>query len=139
MAAPLRPGCAAGWCRRVTEVPLATVEVYDATVFSASRTAFLGAWIGSPGHIGRALVRDGGPAGWGVTGPCRKGRKIGPLVADDRATAEVVLSALTFLALTAMQSRWRKTWGSPRCSRLRACIEADLAVAVGAGIRRHCL
>jgi hypothetical protein len=94
MAAPLRPGCAAGWCRRVTEVPLATVEVYDATVFSASRTAFLGAWIGSPGHIGRALVRDGGPAGWGVTGPCRKGRKIGPLVADDRATAEVVLSAL---------------------------------------------
>ena len=26
--------------------------------------------------------------------PCRKGRKIGPLVADDRAAAEVVLSAL---------------------------------------------
>ena len=26
--------------------------------------------------------------------PCRKGRKIGPLAADDRATAEVVLSAL---------------------------------------------
>jgi hypothetical protein len=32
--------------------------------------------------------------GWGVIRPCRKGRKIGPLVADDRATAEVVLSAL---------------------------------------------
>ena len=26
--------------------------------------------------------------------PCRSGRKIGPLVADDRATAEIVLSGL---------------------------------------------
>src|SRR5205807_9791276 len=72
----------------------ATVEAYDATVFPAPRTAFLRAWIGSPGHVGCALVRDGGLAGWGVIRPCRKGRKIGPLVADDRATAEVVLSAL---------------------------------------------
>jgi GNAT superfamily N-acetyltransferase len=78
----------------LTEVPLATVGAYDATVFPAPRTAFLRAWIGSPGHVGRALVRDGGLAGWGVIRPCRKGRKIGPLVADDRATAEVVLSAL---------------------------------------------
>src|SRR6266568_1160231 len=71
----------------LSEVPLATVEAYDATVFPAPRTAFLRAWIGSPGHVGRALVRDGGLAGWGVIRPCRKGRKIGPLVADDRATA----------------------------------------------------
>jgi hypothetical protein len=78
----------------LTEVPLAAVEAYDATVFPAPRTAFLRAWIGSPGHIGRALVRDGRLAGWGVIRPCRKGRKIGPLVADDRATAELVLSAL---------------------------------------------
>jgi hypothetical protein len=78
----------------LTEVPLATVEAYDATVFPAPRTAFLRAWIGSPGHVGCALVRNGGLAGWGVIRPCRKGRKIGPLVADDRATAEVVLSAL---------------------------------------------
>jgi hypothetical protein len=67
----------------LTEIPLATVEAYDATVFPAPRAAFL-----------RALVRDGRLAGWGVIRPCRKGRKIGPLVADDRATAEVVLSAL---------------------------------------------
>src|SRR6202048_2050147 len=78
----------------LTEVPLATVEAYDATVFPAPRTAFLRASSGSPGHVGRALVRDGGLAGWGVIRPCRKGCKIGPLVADDRATAEVVLSAL---------------------------------------------
>jgi hypothetical protein len=78
----------------LTEVPLAAVEAYDATVFPAPRTAFLRSWINSPGHIGRALVRDGKLAGWGVVRPCRKGRKIGPLVADDRACAEVVLSAL---------------------------------------------
>jgi GNAT superfamily N-acetyltransferase len=78
----------------LTEVPLVSVEAYDATVFPAPRSAFLRAWIGSPGHLGRALVRNGRLAGWGVIRPCRKGRKIGPLVADDRATAEVVLSAL---------------------------------------------
>ena len=78
----------------LSEVPFATVEAYDATVFPASRTAFLRAWIGAPGHVGRALVRDGRLAGWGVIRPCRKGRKIGPLVADDRAAAEAVLSAL---------------------------------------------
>lgn len=76
------------------EIPLADVEAYDATVFPAQRPAFLRAWIGAPGHVGRAVVRDGRLAGWGVIRPCLKGRKIGPLVADDRATAEVVLSAL---------------------------------------------
>ena len=39
-------------------------------------------------------MRDGRLAGWGVIRPCRTGRKIGPLVADDRAAAEIVLSAL---------------------------------------------
>jgi GNAT superfamily N-acetyltransferase len=78
----------------LTAVPLATVEAYDSTVFPAPRSAFLRAWIGSPGHFGRALVRDGRLAAWGVIRPCRKGRKIGPLVADDRAAAEAVLSAL---------------------------------------------
>jgi hypothetical protein len=78
----------------LTEVPLRAVEAYDATVFPAPRSSFLRAWIGSPGHVGRAIVRDGGLTGWGVIRPCRKGHKIGPLVADDRATAELILSAL---------------------------------------------
>jgi hypothetical protein len=78
----------------LTEIPVAAVEACDATVFPAPRTAFLRAWINAPGHSGRALVRDGRLAGWGVIRPCRKGHKIGPLVADDRATAELVLSAL---------------------------------------------
>jgi hypothetical protein len=39
-------------------------------------------------------MRNGELVGWGVVRPCRTGYKIGPLVADDRAAAEAVLSAL---------------------------------------------
>jgi GNAT superfamily N-acetyltransferase len=78
----------------LSDVPLRAVEASDASVFPASRTAFWRAWIEAPGHIGRALVRDGALVAWGVIRPCRTGRKIGPLVADDRAAAEAVLSGL---------------------------------------------
>lgn len=78
----------------LSDVPFAAVEADDATVFPAPRSAFLRAWIGSPGHVGCALLRDGRLSGWGVIRPCRTGFKIGPLVADDRAGAEAVLSAL---------------------------------------------
>jgi GNAT superfamily N-acetyltransferase len=76
----------------LTDVPLAMVEADD--VFPSPRTAFLRAWITARGHIGRALVRDGKLAAWGVIRPCRRGHKIGPLIADDRAAAEAVLAAL---------------------------------------------
>ena len=78
----------------LAEVPFALVEADDATVFPASRPAFLRAWIAAPGHRGRALIRDGRLAAWGVIRPCRQGFKIGPLVADDRASAEIVFDAL---------------------------------------------
>jgi hypothetical protein len=67
---------------------------HDATVFPALRSAFLRAWINTSGHLGRALLRDGRLAAWGVIRPCRNGTKIGPLVADDRAAAERVVQAL---------------------------------------------
>jgi GNAT superfamily N-acetyltransferase len=75
-------------------VPFAAIEADDATVFPAARPAFLRAWISTPGHIGRALVSDGRLRAWGVIRPCRKGFKIAPLVADDRACAEHIVSAL---------------------------------------------
>jgi Acetyltransferase (GNAT) domain len=56
--------------------------------------AFLHAWIHTPGHVGRALLRDGRLAAWGVIRPCRTGYKIGPLFADDRAGAEAVFTCL---------------------------------------------
>jgi GNAT superfamily N-acetyltransferase len=78
----------------LAQIPFAAVEADDATVFPAPRAAFLRAWIDAPGHVGRALMRDGRLAAWGVIRPCRTGCKIGPLVADDRAAAETVLAAL---------------------------------------------
>ena len=78
----------------LADVPFADVEADDATVFPARRAAFLHAWIEAPGHVGRALIRDGRLSAWGVIRPCRCGHKIGPLVADDRAGAEAVLAAL---------------------------------------------
>ena len=75
-------------------IPFALVEADDATVFPAPRSAFLRAWIKTSGHVGRAMLRDGKLAAWGVIRPCRTGRKIGPLVADDRAAAEAVVQAL---------------------------------------------
>src|SRR5260221_14610375 len=63
----------------LTEVPLATVEAYDATVFPAPRTAFLCAWIGSPRAVGRGALRRGGVARRGGGRSRREGPKIAPL------------------------------------------------------------
>ncbi len=75
-------------------IPFALVEADDATVFPAPRSTFLRAWINTSGHVGRALLRDGKLAAWGVIRPCRTGCKIGPLVADDCAAAEAIVQAL---------------------------------------------
>lgn len=75
-------------------IPFADIEADDATVFPAPRAAFLRAWINTPGHVGRALLRDGKLAAWGVIRPCRTGHKIGPLIADDRTAAEAIVQAL---------------------------------------------
>jgi hypothetical protein len=78
----------------LSDAPFAAVAADDATVFPAPRSAFLRTWIGSPGHIGCAVMREGRLSSWGVIRPCRVGFKVGPLVADDRAGAAAVLSAL---------------------------------------------
>src|SRR5207253_1849442 len=78
----------------LSAVPFAAIEADDARVFPAARSAFLRAWTSAPGHIGRALFNNGRLCGWGVIRPCRKGFKIGPLVADDRPRAEEIVAAL---------------------------------------------
>jgi GNAT superfamily N-acetyltransferase len=82
----------------LAQIPFATLAADDATVFPAPRASFLRAWIDASGHIGRALLRDGALAAWGVIRPCRSGHKIGPLIADDRAAAEAVFAALVAAA-----------------------------------------
>jgi hypothetical protein len=91
VAAPPRPPAEVV---ALDKIPFAIVEADDATVFPAARSAFLRAWINASGHMGRALLRDGKLAAWGVIRPCRTGHKIGPLIADDRAAADAVVQAL---------------------------------------------
>lgn len=84
----------AGQTVDLASLPFAAVEASDAAVFPAPRTAFLKAWLGAPGHVGKALLRDGALAGWGVVRPARLGWKIGPLVAQDEAGADSLFRAL---------------------------------------------
>jgi hypothetical protein len=78
----------------LSDIPFDMIVADDARVFPARRPAFWKAWLGAPGHRGCALIRDGSLVAWGVIRPCRKGRKIGPLIAGDREAAEVVFAAL---------------------------------------------
>lgn len=76
------------------DVPFDVLATDEARHFPADRAVFLRAWIDAPGHVGRALLRDGTLAAWGVIRPCRNGRRIGPLYAVDRPAAESIFSAL---------------------------------------------
>ena len=78
----------------LSEVPFDTIVADDARVFPAERPAFWKAWLSAPAHVGRAVLRDGKLAAWGVIRPCRTGRKIGPLLADDGESAESVFASL---------------------------------------------
>ncbi|MFO0991792.1 MAG: GNAT family N-acetyltransferase [Hyphomicrobiales bacterium] len=79
----------------LADVSLGMIAADDATVFPAGREKFLKLWTTAPGHVGKAVVRDGKLLGWGVIRPCRKGFKIGPLIADDGRTAATLFGALT--------------------------------------------
>ncbi|WP_029353315.1 GNAT family N-acetyltransferase [Bosea sp. 117] len=92
------PSGGLGSCAPLADVSFAAVAASDALVFPADRPAFLHAWISAPGHVGRALMREGRLAGWGVIRPARHGFKIGPLVAEDEAAAEEVFGALAATA-----------------------------------------
>jgi len=78
----------------LASIPFKKIAQDDAGVFPADRQPFLRAWLNAPSHFGRALIRDGRLAAWGVIRPCRNGCKIGPLVADGRASADEVFAAL---------------------------------------------
>ncbi|WP_371347531.1 GNAT family N-acetyltransferase [Ancylobacter sp. IITR112] len=78
----------------LAQVPFEAVAASDALVFPAPRAGFLKAWTTAPAHAGRAVLRDGRLAGWGVVRPARAGWKIGPLVAEDAEVAETLFRAL---------------------------------------------
>jgi GNAT superfamily N-acetyltransferase len=78
----------------VRDVPFDDVLAYDASIFPAERAPFLRAWLSMNGANAVAAVDAGRVRGYGVTRACREGFKVGPLFADDRATAEALFSGL---------------------------------------------
>jgi len=92
------PETASGEIADATGLPFDTVAAYDAPFFAGPRTAFLAHWLAAPGHVVKALLRDGRIAGYGVVRPCREGSKIGPLFADDAAAADDLFRALAAAA-----------------------------------------
>ena len=77
------------------EIPLELLAADDSRVFPADRPQFIASWATASGHIGRAIMRNGRFMGWGVIRPCRKGHKIGPLIADNAESATTGFRALT--------------------------------------------
>lgn len=68
---------------------------YDSLCFPAGREMFLRRWLRAPGHVARVAVADGRVAGYGVIRRAPSFAKIGPLFADDAATADTLVGALT--------------------------------------------
>lgn len=91
-------GGAAGAAVDLRAVPFDEVAADDGRVFPAARPGFLKAFLDTPGHVGRAVLREGRLAGWGVIRPARAGFRIGPLNAGDPEAAEAVLAALMAVA-----------------------------------------
>lgn len=67
---------------------------YDARHFPTRRERFLDAWLDPTLRTCLAYVDDGRVRGYGVIRPCRDGRKVGPLFADDAMVAEALFQAL---------------------------------------------
>ena len=70
------------------------IHAFDTRVFGRPRIRFLDRWLAAPGHRARVAERDGMLVGYGAARPCRRGTKVGPLFANDRAVADGLLRAL---------------------------------------------
>jgi GNAT superfamily N-acetyltransferase len=89
------PGAVAAQVVALRDVPFADVLAYDQALFPASRAEFLALWLAQPRGHAVGVLKDGRLAGYGVSRPCRKGSKIGPLFADDPRTADTIFQALS--------------------------------------------
>ena len=78
----------------VTADMLPALVAFDRRFFPAPRDAFLDAWLSSH-RIARVLMQDGVVSGYGVARQCHDGFKIGPLFAEDAASARRLLAALS--------------------------------------------
>lgn len=76
------------------QLPFDRLAAYDRHFFRNAREAFLSLWIGLPGHVALAALRDGALEGFGVLRPCRDGFRIGPLYAASPEIAAALASGL---------------------------------------------
>jgi hypothetical protein len=78
----------------LSAVPFDQIVAYDRTCFPAARPEFLRRWIALPDAAAFAVVSARALRGYGVIRRSVDGHKVGPLFADDPATAERLLRAL---------------------------------------------
>ena len=82
----------------LSDVPFEQVLEYDRSCFPAARPDFLKGWTAQADALALACQRDGKLLGFGVVRRCREGCKIGPLFADDSATANSLYGHLAAFA-----------------------------------------
>jgi hypothetical protein len=87
-------GTAPGGLVPLRELPFEVVAAFDARCFPAPREAFLRAWLALPDSVGLAAVDGSRLTGYGVLRKSVNGHKVGPLFANDAATAARVLAGL---------------------------------------------
>lgn len=83
--------------RPVNAADLTDLIAYDAPFFAAPRGAFIENWVAAENDTTRKsmlAIADGEIAGYGVIRTCRDGYKIGPLFADNTASAHRLFTAL---------------------------------------------
>jgi GNAT superfamily N-acetyltransferase len=80
--------------RAAADLPFNAVAAFDRRFFPGPRDAFLRAWLSAPGHVARVATGPAGLRGLAVLRPCREGSKIGPLFAEDGATARALFADL---------------------------------------------
>lgn len=78
----------------IHEVPFQQVLEYDRRCFPVAREKFLRAWLAIPESLALGALRNGRLCGYGVIRHCRTGCRVGPLFADDLATAQALLNEL---------------------------------------------
>jgi ribosomal protein S18 acetylase RimI-like enzyme len=78
----------------LAEVAFADLVAYDGGFFPSPRPHFLKCWINQPEGAALGVVREGRLRGYGVLRACRRGFKIGPLLADSPALAGDLLAGL---------------------------------------------
>lgn len=67
---------------------------YDRLCFPSERRAYIEPWVRQPGTVALALMEGGEIRGYGAIRPCRRGFKVGPLFAEDAASAERLFRGL---------------------------------------------